>query len=135
VALGVLAAATLAIATAMTAAGAWPAAIFGAAVIVLAGWLLQRNVRDARATERLRLTDTGLAIVRTDRRGGRTETVLPTAWLKVRLLERPGRTPALILSGHGHHVEVAGALGEAEKRDLATALTAALHRHRSPRLG
>ena len=129
---GAIAAATLVIGAAMTAAGAWPAATFGAAEIVLAAVLLRRNARDARATERLVLTDSGLAIVRTDPRGRRTETLLPTAWLKVRLLERPGRTPALILTGHGHHEEIARALGEDEKRDLATALAAALHRYRSP---
>jgi len=41
--------------------------------------------------------------------------------------------PRLLLSVRGRSEEVARALGEAAKRDLAAALTRALHRWRNPR--
>ena len=80
----------------------------------------------------LLLSETGLKIVRTDAKGNRRELVLPPAWLNVRLTERPGRVPLLTLNTRDHSEEVGRALGETEKRDLAAALDAALHRWRHP---
>ena len=60
------------------------------------------------------------------------ERTLDPAWLRVRLEERPGRVPALLLSTREQHEEVATRLGEHEKRDLSRALRSALHRWRNP---
>jgi uncharacterized membrane protein len=59
--------------------------------------------------------------------------VLPPTWLNVRLTERAGRVPLLTLDARDFSEEVGRCLGEAEKRDLAAALDAALHRWRNPR--
>lgn len=113
--------------------GAWPVGGFAGAELFLAAFLLRRNMRDARASELVLLSEQSLRIIRTDRKGARWERALSPAWLNVQLQERPGRVPALLLSAHGRHEEVGGFLGEAEKRDLAEALAEALHRWRNPR--
>jgi uncharacterized membrane protein len=119
-------------ATVFISIGAWPVGGFTGIELLLAGVMLSVNVRAARASETLRLSDAGLRIRRTDIRGASTERTLAPGWLRVVLQERPGRVPALWLVSHGRHEEVARALGETEKRDLAAALDAALHRWRHP---
>jgi uncharacterized membrane protein len=86
----------------------------------------------ARASEFLVLTESELRIQKTDASGARTEQVLPSAWIGVTLEERAGRAPGLYLSASGRRLEIASALGEPDKRDLAHALAAALHRWRHP---
>ncbi len=112
--------------------GAWPVGGFAGVELLLAALLLHINVRAARASETLRLTDAALRVVRTDVQGRRAERVLHPAWLTVHLEERPGRVPGLWLGTHSAREEVARSLGEHEKRDLAKALHDALHRWRNP---
>lgn len=112
--------------------GAWPVLGFSLPEIGLATLLIQLNARRARETEMILLNEHGFQIIRTDVKGRRTEISLPSAWARVALEERRGRVPTLSLSAHGHRVEVGAMLGEPEKRDLAAALTAALHRARHP---
>ncbi len=113
--------------------GAWPVAGFNGVEITTAVLLLRHNARAVRANEVILLSETALRIVRTAQNGTRTEQSLPPAWLQIVLQERPGRVPGLFLVTHGRQVEVAASLGEAEKRDLAEALRAALDRWRHPR--
>ena len=113
--------------------GAWPVIGFNGAEIALALVLLRRNARASRASEMLLLSEEGLRVVRTDMAGLRVERRLQSAWLRAELEERPGRVPVLWLSDRGGRMEVGAELGEAEKRDLAAALAAALYRHRNPR--
>jgi len=113
--------------------GAWPVACFGVVEIGLAAFLLLLNVRRARASELIILSEDALRVVRTDPRGQRMESVLPVGWLNALLEELPGRVPRLLLVAHGVREEVATSLGEAEKRDLWMALAQALHRLRNPR--
>lgn len=113
--------------------GAWPAVAFNCIEIALAVVLLRRNARASRACEMLLLSGDGLRIVRTDMGGRRTERTLQPGWLRTDLEERPGRAPALWLADRGFRMEVGAELGEAEKRDLADALQAALYRLRHPR--
>ncbi len=112
--------------------GAWPVGGFTGLELLLAAWLFRLNARGAKASELLLLSPAALRVIHTDPRGARREWALPTAWLSVTLEERPGRTPALLLLARGTRTEVAAALGEAEKRDLARALAEALHRWRHP---
>lgn len=112
--------------------GAWPVIAFNGAEMLLALYLLCRNAAERRTTERLILSDEGLRIVRIDRQGRERERWLDAAWLQAVLHERPGRAPALLLVERGRRTEVGGDLGEAEKRDLAEALRAALYRRRHP---
>ena len=85
-----------------------------------------------RASEVLLLEADGLRLIRTDPRGRREERRMPAGWLNVVLEERPGAVPRLWLTTHGMREQVAAALGEREKRDLAAALGQALHRQRNP---
>jgi uncharacterized membrane protein len=112
--------------------GAWPVIGFNGADITLAVLLLWLNVRAARAREFLQLTEQKFIIIRTDVRGRRVEISVPPYWLNVVLQERAGTVPKLLLTSRGNSVEVARQLGEEQKRDLAAALTRALHRWRNP---
>lgn len=119
-------------ASVFVALGAWPVGGFTGIELLLAALLFRLNARAARGRELVMLTPHALRIIRTDPSGRRHEITLPPAWLAIRLQDRPGRVPALLLSTHGRSVEIAAALGEAEKRDLEQALAAALHRFRNP---
>lgn len=112
--------------------GAWPVAGFSGVEITAAILLIRANARSQRQSELIMLTTAALQVIRTDEKGRRQVCQLDPAWLNVVLEERPGRVPALLLAARGQREEIAGKLGEAEKRDLAQALAAALHRRRHP---
>jgi uncharacterized membrane protein len=112
--------------------GAWPVLPFCVAEVGLVLLMLHLNHRAARATELILLSDYELRIIRTGPKGQKQEMTLPSGWLSVVLEEREGRVPRLLLRRHGRAVEIARALGEAPKRDLASALSGALHRARYP---
>lgn len=112
--------------------GAWPIAGFNGGEILLAMVLLRAHAKSNRQRELLLLSGQALRILRTDAAGRASEASLPPGWLNVTLQERPGRVPRLYLSARGQIVEVAALLGEPEKRDLAEALAAAVHRLKNP---
>jgi uncharacterized membrane protein len=112
--------------------GAWPVIGFSVAEVGLALWLIQLNARQARASELVLLSEQTLRIVRTDPGGRRQERCLDPSWLNVVVEEVPGRVPRVVLAARNIREEIATALGEEEKRDLATALHSALHRRRNP---
>jgi uncharacterized membrane protein len=113
--------------------GAWMVLPFSAVEVGLVALMFRLNAREALGSELLVLHDGSLRILRTEPSGRRRETVLPSGWLSVTLEERNGRVPRLMLRAHGVREEVARALGEAAKRDLAVSLIDALHRVRNPR--
>lgn len=112
--------------------GAWPVGGFTGLELLLAAVLLRVNVLGARASEVVRIGSSGLIVSRTDPKGRRSQRKLAATWLKVVLEERPGSVPLLLLVARDVREEVGASLGEDEKRDLALALDAALHRWRSP---
>jgi len=112
--------------------GAWPVLPFSILEVGGVLLMLRLSARQARATELILLTEDYVRIIRTSAQGQRQETALPAGWLTVALEERPGRVPALLLRLHGRTEEVARALGEAPKRDLAESLARVLHRMRNP---
>ncbi len=112
--------------------GAWPVGGFTGVELLLAAVLLRINVLGARASEMLLLTPDALHIRRTDRRGARTERTLTPHWLRAELRERRGRVSRLVLVARDTEEEIAASLGEAEKRDLADALTDGLRRLHNP---
>jgi uncharacterized membrane protein len=130
---GVLIGLNVVVSTGMWWVGAWPVAGFSGIEIGLAVLLLRLNTRAARACELLLLTPQSLAVITIDRHGHRRERTLDPSWLNVRLEERPGRVPRLLVGSRNIYQEVASQLGEEQKRDLAQALKAALHRWRNPR--
>jgi len=131
--LGVISLLCVGSATLWAVVGAWPVGGFTGLELLLAAWLFRLHIRDGRARELVVLTDASLRVIRTSPTGRRQELTLEPSWLHVRLTERPGRTPALLVEGGRQSVEIAGALGDAEKRDLARALDEALYRWRNPR--
>ena len=130
--LGSMGVASLSVTTLFWFLGAWPIAGFNGGEMLLAACLLRAHARSRRVRELLLLEESNFRILRFDENGDRTERRLPTAWLNVLLEEKPGRVPGLFLATHGTREEVAKVLGEPEKRDLAEALRAALHRLRNP---
>lgn len=112
--------------------GAWPVAAFSVVEVGLAIWLIWLNAHSARASELVLLSEDGIRIIRTDPRGRRQECHLSTAWLNVVVEEIPGRVPRVILAARNVREEIGIVLGEAPKRDLAAALSAALYRARNP---
>jgi len=129
---GVICVLSFGISTGLWFIGAWPVIAFNGAEVGLALVLLRRNALAVRGCEMLLLSDDGVRVVRTDAAGRRVERRLQSAWLRAQFEERPGRNPALWLSDRGGRMEVGVDLGEAEKRDLAVALRAALYRQRHP---
>ena len=113
--------------------GAWPVAGFIGIELGLAAFLLWLHQRSGRQMEWLLLSSNQMRVVRRDPDGKRRQTQLPTGWLRVELEERPGRVPGLLLCAPGRRVEVARALGDEAKRDLAQALADAVHAARNPR--
>lgn len=112
--------------------GAWPVIVFsgleGAAVV----FLIYLNHRRARASELVMLSADTLTVVRTSPSGERMQVALSSAWLNVRMEEREGRVPRLLVGVRNQRIEIGAALGEVAKRELADALRAALHRARNP---
>jgi uncharacterized membrane protein len=131
--IGAMLAGSLAVTSLMYLLGAWPVIGFNGADVALAVFLLWLNMRAARARETIALSETELVVTSMDVHGRRTRYSLQPYWLNVVLEERDGTVPRLLLAVRGARYEVARALGEAPKRDLAAALTRALHRWRNPR--
>jgi uncharacterized membrane protein len=113
--------------------GAWPVIAFTCIEVSLAILLLQLNAARAGASELVLLSADGARIIRTDWRGGRQESHVTSVWLNVTLEEPAGSVPRLLLTARDRQVEIGGFLGEAEKRDLAAAMRAAMRQAREPR--
>jgi uncharacterized membrane protein len=130
--IGCMLAGSLCVTSLMALLGAWPVIGFNGADIALAVFLVWLNVRAGRAHETIMLGEAALYVTRTDARGRIVQFVLPPYWLNVVLKERPGTVPKLLLAARGQVTEIARYLGEDQKRDLAAALTHALHNWRNP---
>lgn len=111
---------------------AWPVVAFSVVEVAFAILLLRLNARRARQSELVLLTEAGLHLIRTDASGRKQTENLPHGWLNVVLEDVPGRVPRLLLVARELRREIGATLGEAEKRDLAAALSAALYRLRNP---
>ncbi len=124
---------SLTVTSLMVTLSAWPVIGFNGADIILAIFLISLHMRSARAVEIISLHNDTLEITRTDFRGRQEQISLAPYWLNIVLQERSGTVPKLLLASRGASTEIARQLGEAQKRDLAAALTNALHRWRNPR--
>ena len=113
--------------------GAWPVLGFAGleSALVLGLMALHRRWA-ARSMEVLVLTEDSLTIRRTDGHGRREALTLDPYWARLRLEERHGRVSLLLLRQRQRDVEIGKLPGEEQKRDLATALEAALRRYREP---
>ena len=113
--------------------GAWPVTGFCGGELVLAATLLLLHARSARASELVLLGERNLRVIRTDPRGRRAVCEMPSAWLAVRLEERAGTVPRLLVGVRDRQVEIGRMLGETAKRDLAASLAEAVESMRRPR--
>ena len=120
-------------ATLFVSLGAWPVGGFTGLELLLAAYLIRLHIREGRASELILLSPAALRIIRTNPAGQRQEITLEPTWLRIDLTERPGRTPALTVGARRQRHEIAAALGSEQKRDLATALDAALYALQNPR--
>lgn len=131
VVVGILSAATAAVALRFWLLGAWPVMAFSLVEAPLILLLLTINSRRARARELIMLDAYELTVIRTDA-GGRQERVsLPSAWLRVDLDTGRGM-PRLLMSSRGRRYEIGAFLHEPEKRSLFEALRVALRRAQHP---
>lgn len=128
---GVMMAASLAVALRFLFLGAWPVVAFSLLDVPLIVLLLAINFRRGRASELLMLSAQEFIVVRTDPAGKRKQVTLPSAWLRVDLDEARG-IPRLLLTSHGRGCEVGAFLHEPEKRSLFAALNGALHSVKNP---
>lgn len=133
--LGGLAAMSLLVSVLMARLGAWPVIGWNGAAIGLVALLFWLNHRAGRAHEIIRLSERELRVTRVTASGWREDIALPAAWADVRLEERPGTMPLLLLGTREARVEVGRQLGEAQKRALAAALNRVLHNWRHPEFG
>ncbi|WP_281684862.1 DUF2244 domain-containing protein [Thalassobaculum salexigens] len=112
--------------------GAWPIVGFlglDVAVIYLA---FRLNYRAARAYETIRLSGNALEVVKIDARGRRRRYVMPSAWLRVDVEQRPRRASRLTLRSRGRGLEIGAFLGQEEKDGLANVLRDGLRRAALP---
>ena len=111
--------------------GAWPVLGFCGLELLLLYVAFRVSFRDARAAERIRLSDAGLEISRLTPDGavaGRWR--FPPNWLRVILDEPPRHDSPLMLSSHGRNLVIGRFLTPEERVELAQALRAALDRWR-----
>lgn len=113
--------------------GAWPVMGFSGVEVLAAILLIRHHAQGVRAREQVWLRPDALQLRRTDQRGRSQDWRLSPAWLRVVVQERGEGAPGLYLAARGRRMEIAARLSEAEKRDLAEALRAALHRLHHPR--
>ncbi len=109
-------------------AGAWP--VFGfAGLDVLVIWLAFRaNFAAARRAERISITEHEVVLERLSERQGGDRQVFVRRWVRVQLEEDRERelVGALYLVSGGRKTQVGDFLGGTEKKELATALSAAM---------
>jgi uncharacterized membrane protein len=111
--------------------GAWPVLGFvGVEIALVLGMLLAYRRRSARAVEWVLLAGNRLLVRNAGDR--REEVSLDPYWARVSLEERPGQVQRLFVTARGQRVELGRFLSEAERRDLAAALSGALRRYREP---
>ena len=112
--------------------GAWPIFGFLGGEWFLFWYLFTHHHRGNARSERIRLYSDHLLFERRDANGAGVIARLQPYWLNVVLEETPGQVPRVLLAARAAREEIGAALGEAERRDLAQALRAALWRMRNP---
>ncbi|MDH3229114.1 MAG: DUF2244 domain-containing protein [Alphaproteobacteria bacterium] len=111
--------------------GAWPVIGFCGLELLLLYIAFRVSFRDARAAERIRLSDAGLEVSRVTPAGAVAgHWRFPPNWLRVTLDEPPQHDSKLLLSSHGRSVVIGRFLTPDERAELAEALRAALDRWR-----
>jgi uncharacterized membrane protein len=111
--------------------GCWPVIGFFGLDVLGIYIAFRLSYRSARQREILRLADDDFTVERIDIYGTRRAWRFQPFWLRVVLEERPDQSNRLFLASHGKRFAIADFLGAPMRRDLATALAAALQRWRA----
>ena len=107
--------------------GAWPVFGFFGLDVALIYWAFKQNYRSGREYETIRLTPDRLTLTHIDQAGRREEYEFNPYWARVRCtVDRPDGRTSLWLSAQGKAVRFGRFLTDAERRDVANALTGAL---------
>lgn len=114
-------------------AGAWPVVGFCGVDAALLWFLLNLNMRRAQQRyEAVRLTEQALTVEHGDHRGVLARFALQPDWLRVEVDDSELGQSRVSVSARGQAIAVGLFLSPVERRQLATALKAALVRRRTP---
>jgi uncharacterized membrane protein len=111
--------------------GAWPVTGFLGLDVLLLYLAFRWNYREARRAEFIRLDRDGLTVRRVGPDGHAREWRLEPYWVRVAIDDPPRPDSQLMLSARGDHLAIGTFLTAEERLELARALRAALHDHRS----
>jgi uncharacterized membrane protein len=113
--------------------GAWPVVGFCGIDVLIMWWAFRRNFADGRVAERIEVTEHELVFDRTAEGKEPLQRRFVRRWVRVELEEDHDRelTGRLFLACQGRRTEIASFLAPFERKDLASALRAALA---SPRI-
>jgi uncharacterized membrane protein len=107
--------------------GAWPVFGFLGLDVLLMYWAFRANFRAARAYEEVTVTATELTVRKVSQRGAVRVWTLNPLWVQLdRIVHEEFGVERLILVSRGRQLSVGSALSPAEKKDFASALSAAL---------
>lgn len=106
--------------------GAWPVVGFFGLDVVLIYWAFRLNYRAARLYETVDLTEHALTVTRVLPSGRARSWTFNPYWVRLEVLDAPGRTGQLTLTSHGKRLVFGAFLSPAEKKDFAAALSGAL---------
>jgi len=111
--------------------GAWPVTpFFGLDAFLV--WLAFRiSYRDGRAREWVTVNARDIEVVRQHPTGHRRRYRLPTAWVKLRLIDPDEHHAQLALTAHGRSLVLASFLSPPERGEFARALGAAIDKARA----
>jgi uncharacterized membrane protein len=114
-------------------AGAWPVTGFLGLDVLLLYLAFRWNYRQARRAEFIRLDQDGLSVRRIGPDGQAREWRLEPYWARVAIDDPPRPDSPLVLSSRGDRLAIGAFLTLPERLELAEALRAALHSHRTAR--
>ena len=107
--------------------GAWPVFGFLGLDVLLVYWAFRANFRAARAYEEVTVTATELTVRKVNQRGAVRVWTLNPLWVRLdRIVHEEFGVERLFLVSRGRQLSIASALSPDEKRDFASALSAAL---------
>jgi uncharacterized membrane protein len=129
--LAVVAAMNLAFAIWFVMRGAWPVTPFMGLDVALLGFAFHVSRVAARRREELRVTPNLLSLDRIPPRGAPTHIEFNPYWVQVDWEEQPPKPGLLTLRSHGRAEPVGSFLAPEEKRNVASALRAAIGRARA----
>jgi uncharacterized membrane protein len=121
---------SLAVGLGFVSIGAWPVFGFFGLDVALVYLAFRLNYRGARRSETIRLAGDTFTVERTSVRGERRVWRFQPFWLRVILEERGDEWNRLHLASHDRTLVIADFLAPAARRELATAIRAALRRWR-----